>query len=498
MDAAKYPNRKHNDVQTKPVRWFNIIVPIAIVVGAVGGYLVVQINQPGDILFALAGLVVLVVSIYSMEFGLLSLTFITYTRFSDVVVMYHNSPSVAKPLLVLLVLSILMRWALLRKPPQGWVVPALLLAIYGLSGFASLIYSPVPDRVWGGMTDYVKDATIAVVVVVLLQTRKNYRRLLWMMMLSGIFMGGLSVYQYATKTYDNEYGGFAITGYHQIIGDNDEYRVGGPLEDPNFFSQIMVVLVPISLERFFHEKRLRFKIPALASAALATLCVFLTYSRGGFLALILGLGVYFYFYPPKRYQIPLIIFAGVILISLAPPKYIDRISTLTEFLQPRETLRIDETSFQGRLSENLAALEMIKTNPLFGVGLRSYNYLFPVYSKNLGIALVAGEREAHNLYLEIAAETGIVGLMSFLLIVYVVFRTLFTARKTFLFEGNWEYAGMVTGFMAGLTGYLVAATFIHGAYPRYLYFLIGVALSLRQVASGSVPQENQIGRGDVS
>ena len=236
-------NAKASSTDTLQVwlpRLYNIFIPLAILVGAVAGILVVRFNQPVTILLTLAGLIVFAISIYSMEFGLLVLTFITYTRFSDVVVQYHGAPSVAKPFLVLLVLSILLRWVIFLEPPRAWLVPALLLGIYGLAGFASIVYSPVPDRVWGGITDFIKDAVIAVVVVILLQSKLSFRRVLWTLIIAGIFMGSLSVFQYFTKTYDNEYGGFAVTGLHQIIGENDEYRVGGPLEDPNFFAQIMV------------------------------------------------------------------------------------------------------------------------------------------------------------------------------------------------------------------------------------------------------------------
>ena len=488
MLNAKAPST--DTLQVWLSRLYNIFIPLAILVGAVAGILVVRFNQPVTILLTLAGLIVFAISIYSMEFGLLVLTFITYTRFSDVVVQYHSAPSVAKPFLVLLVLSILLRWVIFLEPPRAWLVPALLLGIYGLAGFASIVYSPVPDRVWGGITDFIKDAVIAVVVVILLQSKLSFRRVLWTLIIAGIFMGSLSVFQYFTKTYDNEYGGFAVTGLHQIIGENDEYRVGGPLEDPNFFAQIMVVLIPISLERFFHVKRTRWRLLALTGAVLSLLCVLLSYSRGGFLALVVTMTVYFYFYPPKRTQLPLLIVAMLVLIPLAPPRYFDRISTLTEFIRPKTTLRSNELSFQGRLSENLAAWEMIKSKPLFGVGLRSYNYLFPTYSKSLGLALVATEREAHNLYLEITAETGIIGLATFALLIFVSIRTLLAARRKFLWENLHEYAQMTTGFMAGYIGYLVAATFIHGAYPRYLYFLVGVALSLKQLA------QNEAGKND--
>jgi putative inorganic carbon (HCO3(-)) transporter len=493
MDLGKLPVNAPNSLQAKLARLYNIFIPVAVLLGSAVGILIVKVDRPTLILLGLLGLIAFFVSIYSAEFGLLALAFITYTRFSDIVVQYHNSPSIAKPFLAMLILSILMRWVIFRESPKGWIIPAVLLGIYGLAGFASLIYSPVPDRVLGGIIDYAKDAIIAIVVVVLLQSRPSFRKTMWTLIIVGIFLGGLSVHQYVTKSYDNNYGGFAITGSHQIVGEDDEYRVGGPLEDPNFFSQIMVVLIPISLERFFHERRMLLKFLALLAVALVSLCVLLSYSRGGFLALIVALGAYFYYYPPRQWQLLLIVLAGLVLIAVAPPKYFDRILTLSEFFQPRDTLRTNELSFRGRLSENLAAWEMIKANPLFGVGLKSYNYLFPTYSKNLGLALVAGEREAHNLYLEVTAETGLVGLTAFLTIIYVSYRTILTARREMLRHHQYEFAAMLVGFMAGLTGYLVAATFIHGAYPRYFYFLIGVALSLRQIALHETQDEHEKG-----
>jgi O-antigen ligase len=129
---------------------------------------------------------------------------------------------------------------------------------------------------------------------------------------------------------------------------------------------------------------------------------------------------------------------------------------------------------------------MIKSNPLFGVGLHSYNYLFPYYSKSLGLARVATEREAHNLYLEVLAETGIVGFSVFFILLYTSFQCVFRARKAFVFANLKDYAGMTTGLLAGLVGYFTAAMFIHSAFPRYFFLLLGIALSLRLVAHNTI------------
>ena len=55
------------------------------------------------------------------------------------------------------------------------------------------------------------------------------------------------------------------------------------------------------------------------------------------------------------------------------------------------------------------------------------------------------------------------------------------ARKKLLQANLSDYAGMVSAFGIGLFGYLVGAFFIHGAYPRYFYLLMGVGFSLEAV-----------------
>lgn len=464
-------------------RLFNIFIPSAIVLGILAGVLVVMLNRPAYILMGLIGFVVFLASLYYAEFGLIVLIFLVYTRFSDIGIEYHSLPSVAKPYMVLIFITILLRWVLFQDRPKGWFKPAVMFGLLSLVGFVSLVYSPVPDRVIGRLFDDLKDALIAIFVVILLQSNSAFRRTIWTLILIAVFLGSLTVIQYGTGTFDMGYGGFAVSEQHQIIGTIDDYRATGPIGDPNFFAQIMTVLAPISFERFLHEKRLQLRLFALWGMVVSIFTVILTYSRGGLLALLVSLLFMLIIYPPKRIQVPFIILFISIFISLLPPYYIDRFFALAEIFDSRKanTLRIEERSLQGRLSENLAGWEMIKDKPLFGVGLSSYNYLFPFYSKNQGIALVASEREAHNMFLEVAAETGIVGFSIFASLLLASFRSIINARKAFQNAGFDNYAHMVTGFLAGYVGYFAAAMFIHNAFPRYFYLLLGIAFSLSYV-----------------
>ena len=92
--------------------WTNLFIAAAIVVGSGVGIAVVKLNQPTYIIVGALALAVFVASIFSIQFGLLALVFSTYTRLSDVAVHAHNIASVARPLVVLLIMAILIRWAI--------------------------------------------------------------------------------------------------------------------------------------------------------------------------------------------------------------------------------------------------------------------------------------------------------------------------------------------------------------------------------------------------
>jgi O-antigen ligase len=82
------------------------------------------------------------------------------------------------------------------------------------------------------------------------------------------------------------------------------------------------------------------------------------------------------------------------------------------------------------------------------------------------------------LYLEVAAETGVIGLAVFLTMIVLAMRSILHARRRFIAAGMDDYANMATGFAIAFAGYLLAALFVHAAYPRYFYLLIGIAFAL--------------------
>jgi O-antigen ligase len=237
------------------------------------------------------------------------------------------------------------------------------------------------------------------------------------------------------------------------------------------------------------------KLIAGWAAAVSALTVVFTFSRGATVALVLSLILFFWIYRLKPMQMVVIILLGIVLLLFAPPTYFERVVTLKDIL-PTQNGQIDvhsDRAIQGRASENLTAWVMVMQHPVLGVGLNNFSSLYQEYTKTLGLAPSATNRSPHNLYLEVAAETGIVGLVIFLLMVFFAFRSILYARTKFRELGMEDYAHMATGFAIAFGGYMLSAVFVHAAYPRYFYLLLGIAYALPVIIeSMQVEQENQL------
>jgi O-antigen ligase len=458
-----------------------LIIVVAILLGIVMGLVINYVDNPAYVLVGLVSLIGFVATIVSVEFGLLMLAFITYTRFSDIAVHTYNAPSIAKSFIVILLIGIFIRWIVTKEKPRGLLLPLVLVAAYGLVGFTSLLYAPNQQAVTDSLSNFIKDALIALVVVALLKKPHQFRSVIYTLLIVGVFIGTISVHQYVTGNFENAYGGFAEAEYMQIVGETNDFRLSGPVGDPNFFAQVMVVLALLGVERLLHEKRLFWKIIAGWAAAASTLTVVFTFSRGTTIALILALMIFFWIYKLKPAQLIVILTLGVAMMLFAPSTYYQRILSIADVFPsgPNGGINIyEDRAVQGRASENLTAWVMIMDRPFTGVGLSNFSYLYQDYSKSLGLAPSARNRSPHNLYLEVAAETGIIGLGVFLTMIVLAMRSILQARRRFIAAGMEDYANMATGFAIAFAGYLLAALFVHAAYPRYFYLLIGIAFAL--------------------
>jgi O-antigen ligase len=465
------------------VDWLTLaFVGLSLSVGTAAAVVALNVSSPLRFVVIIVGLLGIVGALTRIEWGLLALVFMTYTRFSDVLVQFDHFPSTAQPFVALLIIVVLAHWVLYGRAPGEWKQSALLVAGYGLVGYVSLLYAANFALSQAALSNYVKDAIIAILVTMLLVHGVALRHVIWTLLLAGIFMGSISVFQQLTGSFSNNFFGFGQASLQNIVGQNNDYRIGGPIGDPNFYAQILVVLVPLALDRLWHEHNRLLRLLAGWALLACGLSIIFTYSRGGFIATIVVAALMLIRRPPNL--LALLVTAGLIitLLQFIPANYTQRLSTLLSFVPESDTSVSSEISLRGRQSENEVAWLMFTDHPILGVGLDNFKVYYQEYSRRLGIDPRAEARDPHNLYLQIAAQTGLVGLIAFGTILWVMFRGLQSARMAFAVARLPQFSSMTMAFGVGMIGYLIAALFLHNAYPRFFWMLFGIALAIPQIA----------------
>lgn len=177
---------------------------------------------------------------------------------------------------------------------------------------------------------------------------------------------------------------------------------------------------------------------------------------------------------------------------LAPSNVWSRISSIGELLNfdPRAGFSSDE--FSGRYSEAAVAIEMFYDYPLLGIGKEQYPTHYLAYSSRLGIDTRLEERQTHNLYLEIMAEQGLVGLTTFGLAMFMIFRKIQVAKNHLKQKYRLDLYPWLLGVEYGLVTYLLASLFLHGAFIRYFWLMVGVTITginLALMAKSKADQE---------
>jgi len=167
------------EIQVHVDRSKSVYTVVALLLGGVLGISLVQLGKPLYIVAGAIGVILIVASIFSVETGLFVLFFLTYTRFSDIAVHFHNAPSVAKSYIFLMGLVVLIRWIVFGERPKGWQRAVVFIGIYGLVLATSLLYATNVKLVSDSLIDLVKDVFITFIVITLLNDRKRLHGVVW-------------------------------------------------------------------------------------------------------------------------------------------------------------------------------------------------------------------------------------------------------------------------------------------------------------------------------
>jgi O-antigen ligase len=259
-------------------------------------------------------------------------------------------------------------------------------------------------------------------------------------------------------------------------------RVGGPINAPNLWAQVLVAMSTLVVFRVVYEKQTIKKFVALFMLGIFLYIILNTYSRGAYLVLAID-AVLILFTFRKRFNV-MIPLAGValliVLFSLVPATYRDRFVSL--FVVTSDNGIYQDTSLRGRSSEMLTGLAMFGEHPILGVGAGNYKPNYQRYAQLIGIEFRAEARDAHSLYVQILAETGILGITAFLGIIYFLFEALNrTCRDIARSPHLADWLPWISALRFAILSYLLTSIFLHNAYIRYLWILVAMALTGIQI-----------------
>jgi O-antigen ligase len=224
----------------------------------------------------------------------------------------------------------------------------------------------------------------------------------------------------------------------------------GPYVNHNHYAGLMEMLVPIllvlSLTRLVGDRE---RIAAGVAAAIMVGTVFLSGSRGGMLAIFVELAFLAMVLLRQRRSIRIIV--GVVAFAVVLVGLLTWLGgkELTSRVSSISTEARTELSGGMRLSIDRDALRMFANKPVLGWGLGTFPVVYPQYRSFYTNFFV---NEAHNDYLQLLCEVGLLGFGTMVWFLVVVYRS--AMRKI----ANWmsDVSGAVTlACTLGLTGILV-------------------------------------------
>ncbi len=259
-----------------------------------------------------------------------------------------------------------------------------------------------------------------------------------------------------------------LIGYFNIVdGTYDLFtlygRVRGPFKDPNVFAPFLIPAALFYLLYLF-TKPLRGLTLYLPAFGLLCFAIFLSFSRGAWLHLILS-AIFFVGFMLMTTRTPrfvgrlltmsvLAIFAGGLLIIVA--LNVEQISSL--LTERAKLVQSYDSGGHGRFDAQLKALSIIIGSPA-GIGARDFSAIW-------------GE-EAHNVYLSVFMGSGWLGGLAYVsLVLATIARGVVASTRSGTCQG---IAAVVTASFLGLA---IEGLIVDTDHWRHFFILVGLIWGL--------------------
>jgi O-antigen ligase len=269
----------------------------------------------------------------------------------------------------------------------------------------------------------------------------------------------------------------SLIGIGQIPGGE---RVSAPFEgergEPNTFGGYLLFMMAIAIGLFLASDLWRDRLIYGSISIIAFIPFLFTQSRASYLAFLPMLLVFVWLSKKRKLIVMGLLFLALLLPITSPQVVKERLSYT--FTQPAQSGQIQvadirlDTSTSARLISWQDALRDTAKHPVFGFGVTGYYFVDAQYPRVL-------------------AETGIIGLFSFILLLLAILKYGLT-----IFHGTSDvlYKGLSMGFVAGFIGLLAHAvganTFIIVRIMEPFWFVLAMVVMIGEPEKSKPVEDN--------
>lgn len=196
-----------------------------------------------------------------------------------------------------------------------------------------------------------------------------------------------------------------IQGYYRAIG-----FFAIPLTFAYSFGMIFFLLLPVTFSKFISQSEKSLRVLAIAAVFCIPFAVLASGSRGAWVAMALVIALYAVMSRNKNVILGLFVLSIAVLVSVWNIPYLNgRVTSIVD---------LKHTSNSARFTIWKANYEIFKDYFWLGAGPNQSDYLLPAYYKKLQLVppnMLPPTHHAHSDMIQVAAGSGVIGLVSYLL-----------------------------------------------------------------------------------
>lgn len=333
---------------------------------------------------------------------------------------------------------------------------SILLVLFVLWIGVSPLFSFHPEKELAMWLAPIKILFMTLVALTLLGNRDQIEKLVWVLALSIGFFGIKG-------------GVFTIltAGHHRVWGP-----AGSFIMENNALALATIMTIPLFRYLQQHSANVWIRRACVAAMILCFISALGSQSRGALLAVI-GMGFFLFTKSRKKGLITVLIVVLVpLVLSFMPEQWWQRMATISTYQE--------DASAQGRINAWWMAWNLAVDRFPIGGGFAIYEPdLFQRYAPN-----PTDLHAAHSIYFQILGEHGFIGLLLYLFIFGLTWRSCSWVVRNTKNVAGFEWARDLAAMcQVSLAGFAVGGAFLSLTYFDLPYYLVVIVIVLRQLVT---------------